>query len=292
MKNDKKRPPWLKVRVNLGEDFRGVEKILQKWSLNTVCREAGCPNISECFNQKTATFLILGDICTRNCAFCGIKKGSPRPLDPKEPERIARAIKEMGLLYVVITSVTRDDLPDGGARAFAHTIQEIKRENPHTIIEVLISDLQGSKKALDIILHAAPHILGHNLETVSRLYYQVRPEARYERSLNILRIAKESSSLKTKSGLLVGLGEEKEEILKTMDDLRGVEVDIFTLGQYLPPTMCNLPVKKYYHPQEFEEFIQEGRQRSFKWIEAGPLVRSSFHAKNQWEKSLRKNYGS
>jgi lipoate synthase len=279
------RPPWLKTRIHCGNNFDDTDNVLKKWSLNTVCREAACPNISECYNQRTATFLILGDVCTRNCAFCAVKKGTPRPLDSQEPERVAQAVKELGLYHVVITSVTRDDLPDGGACCFARTIDEIRKINPDTIVEVLIPDLKWSQKALAIICDASPHIVGHNVETVPRLYPQVRSSANYRQSLTIIKMTKDSSLITTKSGLMVGLGEEKEEILTTMDDLRAVGCDILTIGQYLSPTKQCFPIKRYYHPQEFEEFTREGKERGFKWIEAGPLVRSSFHANDQWEKA-------
>ena len=279
----KRRPFWLKTRIRCGNDFDGVENVLKKWSLNTVCREAACPNISECYNQRTATFLILGDVCTRNCAFCGVKKGTPRPLDPQEPERVAQAVKELALYHVVVTSVTRDDLPDGGARYFARTIDEIRKINPGSIVEILIPDLKGSKKALSIIRDASPHVVGHNVETVPRLYPQVRSTANYRQSLTIIKMTKDSSLITTKSGLMVGLGEKKEEILTTMDDLRAVGCDILTIGQYLPPAKLCFPIKRYYHLQEFEDFTREGKERGFKWIEAGPLVRSSFHANDQWK---------
>jgi lipoyl synthase len=279
------RPPWLKARIHCGDVFAGVDNVLKKWSLNTVCREAACPNISECYNQRAASFLILGDVCTRNCAFCGVKKGTPRPFDPREPERVAQAVKELGLHHVVITSVTRDDLPDGGARCFARTIDEIRKINSDTIVEVLIPDLKGSQKALAIICDASPHIVGHNVETVPRLYPQVRSTANYRQSLTIIKMTKDSSLITTKSGLMVGLGEEKEEILTTMDDLRAVGCDILTIGQYLSPTKKCFPIKRYYNPQEFEEFFREGKERGFKWIEVGPLVRSSFHANDQWKKA-------
>lgn len=279
------RPPWLKTRIHCGDVFARVDNVLKKWSLNTVCREAACPNISECYNHRTATFLILGDVCTRNCAFCAVKKGTPRPLDPQEPERVAQAVKELGLYHVVITSVTRDDLPDGGAGCFARTIDEIRKINPVSIVEVLIPDLKGSKKALAIICDASPHIVGHNVETVPRLYSQVRSTANYRQSLTIIKMSKDSSLITTKSGLMLGLGEAKEEILTTMDDLRAVGCDILTIGQYLSPTKQCFPIKRYYHPQEFEEFTREGKERGFKWIEAGPLVRSSFHANDQWKKA-------
>jgi lipoic acid synthetase len=279
------RPPWLKTRIHCGDVFARVDNVLKKWSLNTVCQEAACPNIGECYNQRTATFLILGDVCTRNCAFCAVKKGTPRTLDSQEPERVAQAVKELGLYHVVITSVTRDDLPDGGAGCFARTIDEIRKINSGIIVEVLIPDLRGSKKALTIIRDASPHIVGHNVETVPRLYSQVRSTANYRQSLTIIKTTKDSSLITTKSGLMVGLGEKKEEILTTMDDLRAVGCDILTIGQYLSPTKQCFPIKRYYHPQEFEEFTREGKERGFKWIEAGPLVRSSFHANEQWKKA-------
>jgi len=289
-----RRPAWLKVKFKWGEDFQKVEGILKKWSLHTVCQEAICPNISECYNQQIATFLILGDVCTRNCSFCGVKKGKPLRIDFQEPEKVAQAVKELGLKYVVITSVTRDDLPDGGATIFANTVQAIKKISPEIKVEVLIPDLKGSRKALEIVINASPDVLGHNLETIPRLYAQVRPGANYERSLSILSWAKKfSSSLITKSGLMVGLGENKSEILSVMDDLYKVECDLLTIGQYLPPTQLNYPVKRYYLPEEFNEFIFEGKKRGFKWIESGPLVRSSFHAYTQWQKlQLSHPYGS
>jgi lipoic acid synthetase len=212
---EKRRPSWLKVKVRIGKDFRKVENILKKWKLNTICREALCPNIGECFNLGTATFLILGDSCTRSCSFCGVKKGNPLPPDPEEPERLARAVSEIGLNHVVITSVTRDDLPDGGASNFAHTIWEVKKRNPFSVVEVLIPDLKGSKEALTIVLDSSPDILGHNLETVPRLYNQVRRGANYIRSLELLKMAKQlSPSLITKSGLMLGLGERRKSDYK------------------------------------------------------------------------------
>jgi len=290
---EKRRPPWLKGRIRLGEDFRGVEKILKKWNLNTVCREAFCPNMGECFNQRTATFLILGDRCTRGCSFCGVKKGIPLPLDPQEPERLARAVSEMGLNHVVVTSVTRDDLSDGGASVFSLTTRKIKRLKPDLVVEVLISDLKGSERALSLILSASPHILVHNLETVPRLYPKIRIGADYKRSLKVIRTVKEFyPSVVTKSGLMLGLGERKEEVLQAMDDLRAVGCDLLTLGQYLPPTSRNFPVKRYYSPQEFDEFFREGRRRGFRWVESGPLVRSSYHAEKQWKSFLSPPSGS
>ena len=282
-----RRPPWLKVRLRLGKDFGGLEKILKRWNLNTVCREAFCPNIGECFNQRTATFLILGNRCTRGCSFCGVKRGIPYPPDPDEPKRVAQAIKEIALTHAVITSVTRDDLSDGGAMAFAQTIREIKVLQPDSVVEVLIPDLKGSKESLSIILNASPHILGHNVETVPRLYPQVRREADYKRSLEVLKISKKLyPSVAIKSGMMLGMGEKKEEVLQVMDDLRAADCDLLTLGQYLPPAAGSFLLERYYSPQEFQEFFQEGMKRGFRWVESGPLVRSSYHAKKQWKHYL------
>lgn len=289
----KRRPPWLKVRFRMGKEFQGVDNILKKWKLNTVCRHALCPNIGECYNQKRATFLILGENCTRNCSFCSVKKGNPLPLDPEEPERLAQAVMELGLTHVVITSVTRDDLLDGGATVFANTIQKIETLKTESLVEVLIPDLKGSKKSLSIIIGASPHVLGHNLETVPRLYNMVRIGAEYKRSLNVLKATKElSPHMVTKSGLMLGLGEEKQEVLRVMDDLREAECDLLTLGQYLAPTNGSFPVQRYYEPSEFEDFFNEGMNRGFKWIESGPLVRSSYHAQEQWKNSMMSRYGS
>ena len=284
---EKRRPPWLRGKMRLGEDFLAMERVLKRWKLNTVCREASCPNIGECFSNKTATFLILGDFCTRTCAFCGVKKGIPLAPDPTEPERVAHAVRDIGLSHVVITSVTRDDLFDGGAIAFAQTIRAIKEVNPDSVVEVLIPDLKGSQDSLEILLNASPQIVGHNLEVVPRFYPQARSDANYERSRMVLRKVKEFSSLVvTKSGLMVGVGEEKKEILDVMDDLREVDCDLLTLGQYLPPTAHNLPVQRYYTPCEFDELSQEGMKRGFRWVESGPLVRSSYHATRQLENAL------
>ena len=280
------RPPWLKVRLREGEEFRHVESILQKLRLNTVCREAACPNIGECFNQRTATFLILGNTCTRTCGFCNVKHGNPGAPDLSEAERVARAVKEIGLDHVVVTSVTRDDLADGGSRAYATTVEAIKSIAPATSIQVLIPDFKGSKDLLRIVLNASPDVLGHNLETVPRLYQKVRPQADYGRSLTVLRSAKQFSSVVTKCGIMVGLGETKDEILQVLNDLGAVECDIVTIGQYLAPNRRNLLIKKYYTPQEFAELSQEGSRRGIRWVESGPLVRSSFHAGRQWKSFL------
>lgn len=286
------RPPWLRVRMRLSEEFHEVQDILERWHLHTVCREAACPHIGQCFNERTATFLILGDCCTRNCTFCAVRKGSPQPVAPDEPERIAQAVKEMALRHVVVTSVTRDDLSDGGASAFAKTIEALRRSSPHVTIEVLIPDLQGSRNALRTIVEAGPHVLGHNVETVRRLYPIARPRADYERSLMLLATAKEWSSGVTKSGLMVGLGETTEELYQALEDLSATACDIVTVGQYLAPTRRNLPIDRYYTPQEFIECAQHGLQKGIRWVEAGPLVRSSLHAQKQWKSLMHAAFGS
>ncbi len=286
------RPPWLKIRLRIGNDFRELEQIIEKWNLNTVCREAFCPNMGDCFNHRTATFLILGNRCTRKCSFCGVKKGSPLTPDPYEPKRVAHAVKEIGLTHTVITSVTRDDLPDGGAALFARTITEIKILQSESVVEVLIPDLNGSKESLSVILNASPQILGHNLETVPRLYPLARREADYKRSLKVLKMSKKlSPSVATKSSLILGMGEKKDEVLQVMDDLREVNCDLLTLGQYLPPASENFSLKRYYSPSEFQDFFQEGMKRGFRWVEANPLVRSSYKAGKQWKHYLDSLYG-
>jgi len=247
--------------------------------LHTVCEEALCPNIGECWGAGTATFLILGDICTRRCGFCNVKTGRPRPLDPQEPERVARAVARMKLRHAVITSVNRDELPDGGARIFAQTIRHIRELVPGCTVEVLIPDFKGSPTALATVMAARPDILNHNVETVPRLYRRVRPQANYRRSLEVLRRARElDGDVITKSGMMVGLGEEWEEILEVMADLRAVDCNVLTIGQYLRPSARHLPVERYYTPQEFDELRAEGERLGFKHVESGPLVRSSYHA--------------
>ncbi|MDO8141293.1 MAG: lipoyl synthase [Candidatus Brocadiales bacterium] len=276
------RPNWLKIKLPTGKNFNAIKGILRENELHTVCEEALCPNIGECFEQRTATFLILGGTCTRRCGFCAVKKGMPLGIDEGEHLRIAMAVKKMQLKYVVITSVTRDDLADGGASVYAQTIQCIRERIQDCTIEVLIPDLCGSSEALEIVLNAQPDILNHNIETVPRLYSQVRPMADYERSLELLKHAKETvNELTTKSGLMLGLGEEWHEIISTMQDIRDMGCDILTIGQYLSPKRDALPIQRYYTPEEFETLKVEGERMGFKHIEAGPLVRSSYHAKTQ-----------
>ena len=283
------RPEWLKVRATLGENYRQLKGLLRGLGLHSVCEEALCPNIYECFEAHTATFLILGDVCTRRCSFCAIANGRPADLDREEPQRVARAAQVLGLRHVVVTSVTRDDLPDGGAAIFAETIVRLREYVPDCSIEVLIPDFGGSRSALEQVMVARPDILNHNVETVPRLYRRVRPSARYYRSLELLQRAKEmDASVLTKSGLMVGLGETWEEILGVLADLRRADCDIATIGQYLRPTSAqrHLPVEKYYPPAEFQRLKEEALAVGFRAVESGPLVRSSYHARNQVE-SLR-----
>jgi lipoic acid synthetase len=259
-----------------------VKGLLRTLNLHTVCEEARCPNIGECFEDLTATFMILGDICTRRCGFCAVTHGRPTGLDREEPERVAHAIKVLGLEHAVITSVNRDDLPDGGAAIFAATIREIRKSSPGCTVEVLIPDFKGNWEALGAVLKARPDILNHNTETVPRLYRAARPGARYERSLELLERAKRyDASMLTKSGLILGFGEEREELVATMRDLVGVGCDILTLGQYLRPSAHHLPIVRFYHPEEFQELKRIGEAMGFKHAEAGPLVRSSYHAGRQ-----------
>jgi lipoic acid synthetase len=277
------KPPWLKVRFPAGERYQRIKALLRQHQLHTVCEEAHCPNIGECFNAGTATFMILGDVCTRSCRFCAVRSGRPeQEPDRLEPYRLAKAVRTLGLDYVVITSVTRDDWPDGGAAIFAECIRSIRRDNPRCRVEVLIPDFMGNWHALATVVEAGPYVLNHNIETVPRLYRRVRPRAYYERSLELLRRAKEMApSLLTKSGLMVGLGETHEEVLAVMADLRSAGVDLVTIGQYLRPSWKQLPVKRYYRPEEFVPFVEKGRELGFLHVEAGPLVRSSYHAHQQ-----------
>ncbi|RMD92226.1 MAG: lipoyl synthase [Calditrichaeota bacterium] len=272
-----RRPEWLKVKLPYGAEYNQVRQIVDTHGLHTVCQEARCPNVGECWGRGTATFMILGDICTRSCGFCAVKTGRPTFLDLDEPRRVAEAVKKMRLRHAVITSVNRDELPDGGASIFAATIRQIRRHVPGCRVEVLIPDFKGDLQALDIVIKAKPDILNHNTETVPRLYRPVRPQGKYEWSLRILEHAKKRGML-TKSGLMLGIGETTEEVLQVMRDLRQVQVDILTLGQYLQPTKNHLPVDRFVHPDEFLMLKQEGLKMGFKHVESGPLVRSSYHA--------------
>jgi lipoic acid synthetase len=278
------RPEWLKVRFFGGENYHDLKRIMRTYGLHTVCESARCPNMGECWEHRTATFMILGNICTRACGFCAVPSGRPiGPPDEQEPERVAEAVARMGLRYAVVTSVNRDDEPDGGARVFARTIAEIRRRVPGCKVEVLIPDFRGDWAALDAVIAARPDVLNHNTETVPRLYRQVRRGALYERSLELLRRAKESApQMPTKTGLMLGLGESRDEVLAALRDLAAQRVDILTLGQYLQPTREHLPVVRFVHPDEFAEYKTLGEQMGFRHVEAGPLVRSSYHA---WEQA-------
>jgi len=281
-----RKPAWLKVRAPGGATYVRLKHLMRELGLHTVCEEAHCPNIGECWEHKAATFMILGDVCTRNCAYCAVSHGTPRPYDPLEPGRLAEAVERMGLAHVVITSVDRDDLPNGGAEAFAGCITEIHRRLPGTSVEVLIPDFKGSEPALRVVMDAAPDILNHNLETAERLYPMARPGGRYPRALSLLATARRiAPGALTKSGIILGMGEEWDEVLVAMRDLRRSDVNILTLGQYLRPSDSHLPVVRYYTPDEFAELADTGRRMGFDHVEASPLTRSSYHAWEQVDKA-------
>jgi lipoic acid synthetase len=282
------RPEWLRVKFFGGDRYHNLKRVMRTLDLHTVCESARCPNMGECWEHGTATFMILGDICTRACGFCAVPSGKPvGPPDENEPLRVAEAAARMGLRYAVVTSVNRDDQPDGGAHIFARTIEEIRKRLPGCKVEVLIPDFRGDWNALDVVLAVRPDILNHNTETVPRLYRQVRKGAVYERSLELLRRAKQTHpGVPTKTGLMLGLGEETDEVLATMQDLAAQGTNILTLGQYLQPTREHLPVIRFVHPNEFAEFKRLGEQMGFKHVESGPLVRSSYHAFEQSESAL------
>ena len=274
-----RKPPWLKKRIPPFQDLQKVKSILDRAELHTVCEEARCPNLGECFCGGTATFLILGRICTRNCGFCAVEHGIPAPADDTEPEKVAQAVQEMGLQYVVVTSVTRDDLFDGGASLFPKTIQALRASNPKIKVEVLIPDFQGDLKSLKAVLKECPDVLNHNVETISRLYPGVRPRADYKRSLDLLKKSKElHPHISTKSGFMLGLGETENEVLELFRDLRETGCDFLTIGQYLQPRKDRLSVVRYVPPDEFEEYKRIGEEMGFRAIASGPFVRSSFHA--------------
>jgi len=272
-----KRPDWLKVKLPTGDNYRDVLSLLTKKKLNTVCEEARCPNMAECWNNKTATFMILGDVCTRTCGFCNVKTGMPNELDLEEPLRVVDSIKELNLKHAVITSVNRDELEDGGAEIFKECVRLLREDKPDCTVEILIPDFKGEEKAFNIIMQSPPDILNHNMETVKRLYHAVRPQANYERSLNLIKCFKDRG-LKTKSGIMVGIGETPDEVLKLMQDLINHKCDILTIGQYLQPTKQHLPVNRFVTPEEFAMYKTEGLKLGFKIVESAPLVRSSYHA--------------
>lgn len=274
-----KRPAWLKAPAPVGDNYRDLKSLVTELKLHTVCESAACPNIGDCWNRRTATFMILGNLCTRRCGFCAVQKGAPLPVDADEPRRVAEAVERMGLKFAVITSVNRDDQPDGGAGIFAATIRAIRERVPGCGVEVLVPDFQGSREAMDIVIEARPDVLNHNTETVPRLYKQVRLGARFERSLEMLAYAKQKSpATPTKSGLMLGLGETLAEVRETMAELRRHQVDIVTLGQYLRPSVKHLPIVRYVPVEEFAALKAYGVELGFQHVESGPLVRSSYHA--------------
>ncbi|HEU4989871.1 MAG TPA: lipoyl synthase [Gemmatimonadaceae bacterium] len=276
-----RKPSWLKVKAPGSGNYLNLKHLMRDLDLHTVCEEAHCPNVGECWEHGTATFMILGDVCTRNCAYCAVAHGRPPKYDPSEPERVARAATEMKLRHIVLTSVDRDDLPDFGAWAFAETIRQIKAANPDTSVEVLVPDFQGSEDSIRTVLEAQPDIYNHNTETVPRLYKRCRPGGRYERVMNIFRTSKRlAPHIPTKTGIILGMGETIEEVIAVMKDLRDVDVDILTLGQYLRPSDGHIPLDRYVTPQEFRHLRDVGMSLGFRHVESGPLVRSSYHA---WE---------
>jgi lipoyl synthase len=277
----RRHPDWLKVRIGSGENYSKVKTLLRSAKLHTICEEARCPNIAECFGNGTAVFLLLGNTCSRHCLYCHVTQGTPGAVNETEPEDIAESVQTLGLKYVVLTSVTRDDLPDGGARVFSRTINAIRQVNPDTHIEVLIPDFQGDDAALRTVIEAAPDVINHNIEVVEELFPIMRPQGSYRRSLRLLRTVKTMTDrIPSKSGLMVGLGESMEQILRTLGDLRDAQVDFLTIGQYLQPTTSHVLIKKYYTPQEFSQMKEVADQLGFTHVEAGPLVRSSYHAED------------
>ncbi len=282
-----KRPDWLKIKLPVGDNFNDVRNLMRKQKLNTVCEEANCPNIAECWNNRTATFMILGDICTRTCGFCNVKSGLPTELDLDEPRRVAESIKELQLRHAVITSVNRDELKDGGAGIFKEVVRLCREEVPDCTVEILIPDFKGEEHAFEIIMESPPDILNHNLETVERLYHVVRPQAKYHRSLELIKwfkqkgLSRRDGVPKTKSGLMVGIGEKPDEVINVMNDLVSYGCDILTIGQYLQPTKQHLPVDRFVTPDEFNMYKEEGLKIGFKIVESSPLVRSSYHADEQ-----------
>lgn len=272
-----KKPKWLRVKLPIGENYKKVRSLVDEHKLHTICESGSCPNMGECWGEGTATFMILGNICTRSCGFCAVQTGRPDPIDEFEPGRVANSVKLMGVKHAVITSVDRDDLKDGGAEIWAQTVRAIRHQSPGTTLETLIPDFAGKWENLQILIDVAPEIVSHNLETVRRLTKQVRIQAKYDRSLEVLFRLKKGG-MRTKSGVMLGLGETDEEIIETMTDLRSVGVDILTLGQYLQPTPKHLPIQEFITPERFDKYGQLGREMGFRYVESGPLVRSSYHA--------------
>lgn len=279
------KPDWIRVKAPVSKEFKSTHELIRKAKLNTVCEEAACPNIGECWSKKHATVMILGSTCTRACSFCNIKTGKPDLLDPHEPERLATAIAELGLEHVVITSVDRDDLEDGGASHFVESILRIRKSSPNTTIEVLTPDFLRKEGSIELVVRAKPDVYNHNIETVPSLYHEIRPGARYFHSLNLLFKAKQlDGNIFTKSGIMVGLGETKEEVLQVMDDLRAAQVDFMTIGQYLQPTPKHAPVMRYVTPEEFNYYERVARAKGFLMVSASPLTRSSYHAGEDFQK--------
>ena len=281
-----RRPEWLRVKAKMGPNYRDLKQLMRSQSLHTVCEEAGCPNIFECWEDREATFLILGDRCTRRCGFCDVMTAKPFDVDEEEPRRIAETVRAMGLRYVVLTGVARDDLPDGGARLWAEAVRAIREAVPGCGVEILPPDFRGDPAAIAVVMDAAPDVFAHNLETVRRLHKRIRPAFDYDRSIEVLRIAKDlRPSGVTKSNLILGMGERSEEVTDAMADLRGVDCDLLTIGQYLQPTKFHLPVDRWVTPEEFAEHARAGQELGFAHVEAGPLVRSSYHAGKQFSRA-------
>lgn len=273
-----KKPEWLRVKLPVGKKYTDLRGLVDKYKLNTICTSGSCPNMGECWGEGTATFMILGNICTRSCGFCGVKTGKPETVEWDEPEKVARSIYLMKIKHAVITSVDRDDLKDGGSIIWAETVEAIRRTNPNTTLETLIPDFRGIKTNIDRILEVAPEVISHNLETVRRLTREVRIQAQYDRSLEVLAYLKDSGQRRTKSGIMLGLGETEEEVIETLHDLRNAKVDIVTIGQYLQPSKQHLPVHEFINPEQFDKYKEIGLNLGFKYVESGALVRSSYHA--------------
>lgn len=272
------KPKWLKVKLPIGEKYTELRGLVDKYKLNTICTSGSCPNMGECWGEGTATFMILGNVCTRSCGFCGVKTGRPEDVEWDEPEKVARSIKIMKIKHAVITSVDRDDLKDMGSIIWAETVKAIRRMNPETTLETLIPDFQGVERIIDRIVEVSPEVVSHNMETVRRLTREVRIQAKYDRSLAVLKYLKQQGIRRTKSGIMLGLGETEEEVIQTMKDLREANVDIVTIGQYLQPSKKHLPVKEYITPEQFAKYEQIGKELGFRHVESGALVRSSYHA--------------
>jgi lipoic acid synthetase len=272
-----KKPKWLRVKLPIGENYRKVRSLVDEHKLHTICESGSCPNMGECWGEGTATFMILGNICTRSCGFCAVKTGKPEEVDAYEPGKVANSVKIMNVKHAVITSVDRDDLKDGGSEIWAQTVRAIRKQSPGTTLETLIPDFAGKWENLQVIIDVAPEIVSHNLETVRRLTKQVRIQAKYDRSLELL-LRLKKGGMHTKSGLMLGLGESEQEVLETMQDLRNVGVEVLTLGQYLQPTLKHLPVVEFINPEKFEYYKIKGLEMGFRYVESGPLVRSSYHA--------------